>query len=144
MIRPLAMCTSKILHELGLFTNEFSRLSGFRRGWPILDKLQWSDTRYVAYRLAKRPDERDWRSRPEKWELWKVSNVAVSEHHIKFILLLSVKSVMQVKGFIYFWLLWFLPRNWGGFYWIFWSHIVQLLAQTNFAFQLNLILIETA
>ena len=38
-------------------------------GWPIRGKLEWSDTRYVAYTLAKRPDERDWRSYPEKWEL---------------------------------------------------------------------------
>ncbi|KAJ9484737.1 hypothetical protein VN97_g8642 [Penicillium thymicola] len=45
------------------------RISGFRRGWPIRDKLQWSDTRYVAYALANRPDKRDWRSHPEEWEL---------------------------------------------------------------------------
>ncbi|KAJ5135253.1 uncharacterized protein N7515_004531 [Penicillium bovifimosum] len=37
--------------------------------WPILDELQWSDTRYVAYMLANPLDERDWRSHPEKWQL---------------------------------------------------------------------------
>ncbi|KAJ5426926.1 hypothetical protein N7465_001996 [Penicillium sp. CMV-2018d] len=45
------------------------RISGLRRGWPIRDKLQWSDTRYVAYALARRPNERDWREHPEKWEV---------------------------------------------------------------------------
>lgn len=69
MISSLAMCMSRVLHILGIFTNEFSRISGFRRGWPIRDKLQWLDTHYVAYGLAKRPDERDWRSHPEKWVL---------------------------------------------------------------------------
>ncbi|KAI2791881.1 hypothetical protein POX_c04761 [Penicillium oxalicum] len=44
------------------------RISGFRRGWPILDKLEWSDTRYVEYGLARPHDDRDWASHPEKWE----------------------------------------------------------------------------
>ncbi|KAJ5368205.1 uncharacterized protein N7496_007965 [Penicillium cataractarum] len=57
------------LHTLGIFTNEFSRISGFRRGWPIRDPLEWSDTRYVAYTLAKPPNKKDWRSRRDEWEL---------------------------------------------------------------------------
>lgn len=110
------MCTSRILHILGIFTNEFSHISGFRRGWPIRDKIQWSDTRYVAYMLAKRPDERDWRSRPEKWELWKVSNVVVSEYQIEieFKLLLSVKKCYASRRFHLFLGVWFLSSNWGG------------------------------
>ncbi|KAF3029126.1 hypothetical protein E8E15_011099 [Penicillium rubens] len=65
-VKPQLPRISKIIYDQATGN---VRISGFRRGWPILDKLQWSDTRYVAYRLAKRPDERDWRSRPEKWEL---------------------------------------------------------------------------
>lgn len=57
------------LSILGIFNDESSRLSGFRRGWPIRDQLEWLDTHYVAHGLAKQPDERDWRSYPEKWEL---------------------------------------------------------------------------
>ncbi|KAJ5543440.1 hypothetical protein N7461_009443 [Penicillium sp. DV-2018c] len=45
------------------------RISGFRISWPILDKIQWLDTHYVAFGLAKRHNERDWGSHPENWEL---------------------------------------------------------------------------
>ncbi|KAJ5790882.1 uncharacterized protein N7518_007893 [Penicillium psychrosexuale] len=65
-VKPQESRISKIIYDQSTGN---VRISGFRRGWPIRDKLQWSDTRYVAYILAKRPDERDWRSRPEKWEL---------------------------------------------------------------------------
>ncbi|KAJ5968695.1 hypothetical protein N7501_004943 [Penicillium viridicatum] len=51
------------------FEEMLRRISGLRRGWPIRDKLQWPDTRYVAYALARRPNERDWREHPEKWEV---------------------------------------------------------------------------
>ncbi|KNG82809.1 hypothetical protein ANOM_009255 [Aspergillus nomiae NRRL 13137] len=55
---------------LGRFANNFSRISGFRMGWPIRSKFQWSDTRYMAYGLAKRPEEDwNWRQHPENWEL---------------------------------------------------------------------------
>lgn len=65
-VKPQESRISKIIYDQSTGN---VRISGFRRGWPIRDKLQWSDTRYVAYMLAKRPDERDWRSRPEEWEL---------------------------------------------------------------------------
>jgi hypothetical protein len=51
------------------FADNFSRISGFQRGWPILDKLEWSDTLYVAYDLAKPPeDDLDWSQHPKIWE----------------------------------------------------------------------------
>ncbi|KAJ5677014.1 uncharacterized protein N7477_002647 [Penicillium maclennaniae] len=65
-VKPQESRISKLIYDQSTGNVRISRL---RRGWPIRDKLQWSDTRYVAYKLAKRPDERDWRSRPEKWEL---------------------------------------------------------------------------
>ncbi|OKO94529.1 hypothetical protein PENSUB_11796 [Penicillium subrubescens] len=51
------------------FRDAFDRISGFRRGWPIRDKLPWSDTHYVAYMLANPPDKSDWPTRPGEWEL---------------------------------------------------------------------------
>ncbi|KAJ5164895.1 uncharacterized protein N7500_006725 [Penicillium coprophilum] len=65
-VKPQQSRISKIIYDQS--TGDV-RISGFRRGWPIRDQLQWSDTRYIAYMLAKRPDERDWRSHPERWEL---------------------------------------------------------------------------
>ncbi|KAJ5135325.1 uncharacterized protein N7515_004603 [Penicillium bovifimosum] len=65
-VQPQESRTSKIIYDQSTGN---VRISGFRTSWPILDELQWSDTRYVAYMLAKRPDERDWSSHPEKWEL---------------------------------------------------------------------------
>ncbi|KAJ5433999.1 hypothetical protein N7491_004594 [Penicillium cf. griseofulvum] len=65
-VKPQESRISKIIYDQS--TGKV-RISGFRRGWPIREKLQWSDTRYIAYMLAKRPDKRDWRSRPEEWEL---------------------------------------------------------------------------
>ncbi|PTU22714.1 hypothetical protein P175DRAFT_0507518 [Aspergillus ochraceoroseus IBT 24754] len=65
-VKPQLSRISKIIYDQSTGT---VRISGLRRGWPILDKIQWSDTRYVAYGLANRPDETDWRSHPEKWEL---------------------------------------------------------------------------
>ncbi|KAJ5287365.1 hypothetical protein N7478_003051 [Penicillium angulare] len=65
-VKPQQSRISKIIYDQPTGN---VHISGFRRGWPIRDKIQWSDTRYVAYMLAKRPDERDWRSRLEKWEL---------------------------------------------------------------------------
>jgi hypothetical protein len=51
------------------FTNNLSYISGFRMGWPILDNFQWSDTLYISYGLAKRPEgDRKWRLHPENWE----------------------------------------------------------------------------
>jgi hypothetical protein len=53
------------------FADNFSRISGFQRGWPILDKLEfeWSDTLYVAYDLAKPPEDGlDWSQHPKIWE----------------------------------------------------------------------------
>ena len=49
----------------------FSRISGFRMGWPIQeDDFEWSETWYVAYRLAKPRKENfwSWADHPEKWE----------------------------------------------------------------------------
>ncbi|KAJ5368366.1 uncharacterized protein N7496_008126 [Penicillium cataractarum] len=34
-------------------------ISGFQMGWPFLDPLEWSDTCFVQYRLAKRPNKMD-------------------------------------------------------------------------------------
>ncbi|KAJ5451828.1 hypothetical protein N7445_000011 [Penicillium cf. griseofulvum] len=62
-VKPQESRISKIIYDQS--TGKV-RISGFRRGWPIRKKLQWSDTRYIAYMLAKRPDKRDWRSRPEE------------------------------------------------------------------------------
>jgi hypothetical protein len=47
---------------------DYSRISGFRRGWPIIDELEWSEARYVEYGLAKPSKETDWYLDPEKWE----------------------------------------------------------------------------
>lgn len=39
-------------------------------GWPIRDKFQWTDTLYIAFELAKKPeDDLKWRQHPENWEL---------------------------------------------------------------------------
>ncbi|PLN75409.1 hypothetical protein BDW42DRAFT_180745 [Aspergillus taichungensis] len=65
-VKPQISRISKIIYDQ---TTGNVRISGFRRGWPIRDGLHWSDTRYVAYGLAKRSDERDWRSHPERWKL---------------------------------------------------------------------------
>lgn len=62
------MCTSRILYIFGLFTNGFSRISGFRGVWPSVGKLQWSDNLYVAYGLARPRENGEWRDLPEKWE----------------------------------------------------------------------------
>ncbi|KAJ6160247.1 hypothetical protein N7497_004784 [Penicillium chrysogenum] len=80
-VKPQLPRISKIIYDQATGN---VRLSGFRRGWPILDKLQWSDTRYVAYRLASDPT--------------RGTGVLVRRNG-------SYESVMQVKGFIYFWLL---------------------------------------
>ncbi|KAB8263302.1 hypothetical protein BDV32DRAFT_119159 [Aspergillus pseudonomiae] len=58
---------SKIIYDQ---TTGNVRISDFRMGWPIRSKFQWSDTRYMAYGLAKRPEEDwNWRQHPENWEL---------------------------------------------------------------------------
>ncbi|KAG2006430.1 hypothetical protein GB937_008718 [Aspergillus fischeri] len=44
------------------------RISGFRSGWPILSKPEWSKARYVEFGLAKPSKETDWYLHPEKWE----------------------------------------------------------------------------
>lgn len=46
-----------------------SHLSGFRGGWPILDDLEWSETCYVEFGLAKPSEDIDWYDLPQKWEL---------------------------------------------------------------------------
>ncbi|KAI2786123.1 hypothetical protein POX_h09891 [Penicillium oxalicum] len=43
-------------------------ISGFRGAWPVRDELNWSDTFYVLYGLAKPHDDRHWPSCPGKWE----------------------------------------------------------------------------
>ncbi|KAJ5936450.1 hypothetical protein N7454_005085 [Penicillium verhagenii] len=64
-VKPQMSRISKIIYDQSTGN---VRISGFRRGWPIHDKLEWSDTRYVEYRLAKRHHERDWPSDPQKWK----------------------------------------------------------------------------
>ncbi|KAF3392716.1 hypothetical protein F1880_008782 [Penicillium rolfsii] len=45
------------------------RISGFQRGWPILDKLEWSDTLYFRYGLAEPVvEDLDWSQHPENWK----------------------------------------------------------------------------
>ncbi|CEJ60161.1 hypothetical protein PMG11_08746 [Penicillium brasilianum] len=65
-VKPQQPGISKIIYDQPTGNVRISRL---RRGWPIREKLEWRDTFYVTYTLAKRPDERDWRSHPDKWEL---------------------------------------------------------------------------
>ncbi|GFF47753.1 hypothetical protein IFM51744_06649 [Aspergillus udagawae] len=43
-------------------------ISGFRRGWPIISRLEWSEARYAEFGLAKPNRERDWYLHPEKWQ----------------------------------------------------------------------------
>ncbi|KAJ5174952.1 uncharacterized protein N7482_000829 [Penicillium canariense] len=43
-------------------------ISGFRRGWPIIDKLDWSESLYVAHGLAELSREHDWHLHPENWK----------------------------------------------------------------------------
>ncbi|KAJ5645473.1 hypothetical protein N7507_011484 [Penicillium longicatenatum] len=43
-------------------------ISRFRMGWPILGKLEWSEARYVEFKLAKLGTERDLIYRPETWQ----------------------------------------------------------------------------
>ncbi|GIJ90632.1 hypothetical protein Asppvi_009593 [Aspergillus pseudoviridinutans] len=50
------------------FRAAYNRISGFRRGWPIIDRLEWSEACYVEYGLAKPSKETDWYLHPEKWE----------------------------------------------------------------------------
>ncbi|KOS36270.1 hypothetical protein ACN38_g13002 [Penicillium nordicum] len=64
-VKPQMSRISKIIYDQSTGN---VRISGFRRGWPIRDKLEWSDTRYVEYRLAKRHHDRDWPSDPRKWK----------------------------------------------------------------------------
>ncbi|CEJ58676.1 hypothetical protein PMG11_07325 [Penicillium brasilianum] len=64
-VKPDMSRISKIIYDQSTGN---VRISGFRRGWPIRDKLEWSDTRYVEYRLAKPHDDRDWPSNPQKWK----------------------------------------------------------------------------
>jgi hypothetical protein len=37
-------------------------------GWPVIGKVQWKDSDYVAYGLAKTDEEADWRLHPDRWE----------------------------------------------------------------------------
>jgi hypothetical protein len=39
---------------------DYSHISGFRRGWPIISKLEWSEARYVEFGLEKPSRERDY------------------------------------------------------------------------------------
>ncbi|KAJ5433322.1 uncharacterized protein N7458_012478 [Penicillium daleae] len=65
-VAPQLSRISKIIYDHS--TGDI-RISGFQRGWPILDKLEWSDTLYVAYDLAEPPEEDlDWSQHPENWE----------------------------------------------------------------------------
>ncbi|OQE96409.1 hypothetical protein PENNAL_c0001G01094 [Penicillium nalgiovense] len=43
-------------------------ISGFRRGWPILDELQWTESCYVRFGLAKPSKSLEWYLHPEQWE----------------------------------------------------------------------------
>ncbi|CEJ58336.1 hypothetical protein PMG11_06995 [Penicillium brasilianum] len=65
-VAPQLSRISKIIYDHS--TGDI-RISGFQRGWPILDKEQWSDTLYVAYDLAEPPEEDlDWSQHPENWK----------------------------------------------------------------------------
>ncbi|GIK07329.1 hypothetical protein Aspvir_002991 [Aspergillus viridinutans] len=50
------------------FRAAYNRISGFRRGWPVIELPEWSEARYVEYGLAKPSKETDWYLHPEKWE----------------------------------------------------------------------------
>ncbi|KAJ5861475.1 uncharacterized protein N7529_008785 [Penicillium soppii] len=65
-IQPEQPRISKIIYDQS--TGKV-RISGFRMGWPICDTIQWSDTLYISYALAKPRDDRNWRSRLKDWEL---------------------------------------------------------------------------
>ncbi|KAJ5682070.1 uncharacterized protein N7477_002010 [Penicillium maclennaniae] len=43
-------------------------ISGFRRGWPSISKLGWSEARYIEYGLAEPSKESDWILHPENWQ----------------------------------------------------------------------------
>ncbi|KAJ5162052.1 hypothetical protein N7492_007444 [Penicillium capsulatum] len=43
-------------------------ISGFRMGWPIINKLEWSEARYVEFELAEPSEEEDWYLHPENWQ----------------------------------------------------------------------------
>lgn len=47
---------------------DFSHISGFRMGWPIIGKIEWSEARYVEFELAEPSEEGDWYLHPEKWQ----------------------------------------------------------------------------
>jgi hypothetical protein len=59
----------RIFVEIYVFIlTDYSRISGFRQVWPIPDELEWTNSNYVAYGLAKMHGGEEWWLHPEMWE----------------------------------------------------------------------------